>query len=303
MHPPALRPLLLLASLLAAAPGHATTSLLSQSFSRDLSGVVEFSPSMSGPGATTSILRTFEATPKGQGSLLFQNQAAMTVAGYGGFSAAVSSTGDMNDYPVGTQGMVGAAIDAFSRATIADVVTVSGASGAGTLRMAWHLTGSVDVGWSVNGPVEDIDFGTVRLTFACFAQPVGTPTPDTCPDPSLTWTDIAAVDEIVNVEVPIVFDAPVQYTLTITLQSAIGTGPYTAGTGQIDFVARAIGGFGSTGTLVETAVLDAGGQPVAGSAIQSESGFQYDLAPEPGRGPLLACGGLVLAVVRRRRRA
>jgi hypothetical protein len=102
---------------------------------------------------------------------------------------------------------------------------------------------------------------------------------------------------------PIVFGSPVQYPLTITLQSATGTGYYTESTGLISFSGHALGGFGSTGTLVGTEVLDSLGQPVSGSTIQSESGFPYGVAPEPGRASLVAVGSLVLAVTRYRGRA
>jgi hypothetical protein len=300
MNPALLRLLLLLAASLAAAPaGHAATFLISQS-SSCASGGCEFAPDMTGPGATTNISRLFEDPPANPGSLLMMNQAAMTVVSYGGFSASVSSTGDLNDYPVGGQGFTGPNIAANAKATIWDVVTVSGSSGPGTLRMMWHVTGSVDIGWSVTGPVEDIDHGQVSLAFLCAAQQVGSPTPGNCPDPALTWTDDAAVDEMVNVDVPIVFGAPEQYQLGINLQSSIGTGVYTASTGLIAFMAHANGGFGSTGTLAGVEALDGIGQPVPGATIQSESGFQYDVAPEPG-GPLLVTSGSLVLVLARRR--
>ena len=304
MKPPVFRPSLLLVALLgAASASHATTFIISQSASCP-SGSCEFVPDVTGPGAATSILRTYEDPPQNPGSLLMQNQAAMTVVGYGGFSASVSTTEALQDYPVGTQGTVGPNLSALAKATIWDVVTVSGSSGPGTLRMMWHLTGGVDVGWSLSAgaPVEDIDHAQVNLNFGCFAQQVGTTIPDSCPDPVLTWNAPAAVDQIVNIDMPIVFGAPVQFILTISLQSAAGTGYYTASTGLISLSAHALGGFGSTGTLVDTEVLDSFGQPVSGSTIQSESGFQYDIgAPEPGGALLAAVGSLVLAVARYRR--
>ena len=141
------------------------------------------------------------------------------------------------------------------------------------------------------------------MSFGCFAQVVGTTIPDSCPDPSLTWTTPEAVDQILDIDMPIVFDSPVQYQLTISLQSSTGTGYYNASTGLISFSGHAVGSFGSTGTLVGTEILDSNGQPVSGSTIQSESGFQYDVAPEPGQAPLLALGSLVLAALRYRGRA
>ena len=303
MKPPPFRPLLLLVALLCAAPAsHATTKLWSLSLSC-ASGSCEYTDTVSGPGASTSIVRTFEDPPQNPGSLLLQNQAAMTVVGYGGFAASVSSTEDLNDYPVGTQGTVGPNISADARATIGDVVTVSGSSGPGTLRMSWHLTGGVDVGWSITGPVDPIDHAQIRLSFGCFAQVVGTTLPDNCPDLQLTWTSPEAVDQVLNIDMPIVFGSPVQYQLDINLQSSTGTGYYTASTGLISFSGHAVGNFGSTGTLVAVEVLDSIGQPVSGSTIQSESGFQYDVAPEPGQAPLLALGSLVLAALRYRGRA
>jgi hypothetical protein len=254
---------------------------------------------MTGPGASTSIVRTYQSGGAGEpGSLLFQNQASMTVIGYGGFSAAVSSTGDLHDYSVGLAGTVGPNIGADARASIWDVVTVSGASGGGTLRMSWHVTGNVDVGWSVNGPVEVIDHSVVRLSFGCFAQPVGSTIPDTCPDPTFTWTTSVAVDEIVSIDMPIVFGSPVQYQLAISLRSDTATGHYTDSGGLVSFSGHAVGGFGSTGTLVGAEILDSFGQPVAGGTIESESGFQYGVVPEPARAALLAFGSLVLAAAR-----
>jgi hypothetical protein len=300
--PLALRATLISILLGAPSAGHAATVLLSQSFWCS-SGSCSFVPDMTGPGASTSLLYTFEDEPSNPGFLRLQAEAAMVVADYGGFSARSSSTEDLNDYPVGTQGTVGPNISANARATIWDVVTVSGGSGPGTLRMTWHVTGGVDVGWSVAGPVDPIDHGQLRLSFGCTAQLVGTPTPDACPDPMLSWTAPGAVDVTVNLDMPIVFGSPVQYQLVINLQSSTGTGYYNASSGLITFQAHATGEFGSTGTLVGAEALDSIGQPVAGATIQSESGFQYGVAPEPERAALLVVGSLVLAVARVRDRA
>jgi hypothetical protein len=276
----------------------ATTSLSSLSTSC-FSGACEFSPTLFGPGAATSIDRTInqELDP---GFLGLQNHAAMTVVNYDRFATNVQSTGALQDYPSGTPGTTGPNNNANARAIISDAVNVSGATGVGTMRLSWRLTGGVDVGWSITGPVSDIDHAQVRFTIGCTANTNPPTLPGCGAATTRAWNGPTTVDEIFNVDIPIRFDSTVQYILTATAQSATGTGVIT-GDGLISMQAHALGSFGSTGTLVAVQILDAGGQLVSGSTIQSESGFRYDLVvPEPNQLPLLAVGVLTLLAARRR---
>jgi len=287
--------------LLLAAPqeSHALTTLLSQS-SACLGSSCEFAPNMFGPGASTSILRTYhQSSPGSTNFFLFQAEAGMTLFGYDHFSAYSRASGEAN-LVNGTPGIGGISSTGNAIATLRDVVSVPGPAGQGTLRLMWRVTGGVDAGWSTTDPLQTNTLAGVDLSFVCAAS-VGN-TPLDCPDPRLQWTGVTGVDESVNVDVPIFFGQSVQYQLGIVLQASAGTGNLLSAD-TIAFLGHAVGDFSSTGVLVDVAVLDSLGNPLDKSGIRSESGFRYDLVsvPEPCTALLLSLGLVGLAVTRRSR--
>jgi hypothetical protein len=136
----------------------------------------------------------------------------------------------------------------------------------------------------------------VQLVFNCFTLNVGV-----CPTTRFAWTQNELVDEIVNIDIPIVFGSSVQYNFSITLVA--GTGVNTIFADTVVWQGASLANFGSTGVLQDVVLLDASGNPLDESGITSESGFRYDLVgqdvPEPLA--LALAAPLALAAARRRR--
>ena len=115
----------------------------------------------------------------------------------------------------------------------------------------------------------------VQLGVGCSSNLPGSPTTlGTCPAGGLTFTNDAVVDEVIDVDVPILLGQPVQFMIQLSLSAGTGrvygsANPFTGRTeGAIE--AESLG----------AVVLDAGKNPIPGAPISlGESGFDY--APEP----------------------
>ena len=125
----------------AAFAADASALALLQSQSRAcLGGACEFTPLDMGAGASTDILRTYTQTT-GPNTYAFQARGEMTVFDYDHWAAEAEATGSANlafTIPGGSgPGAVGG-----SEGHLLDSLVVTGASGAGTVRLVWHVTGS-----------------------------------------------------------------------------------------------------------------------------------------------------------------
>lgn len=274
--------------------GEASALSLLQSVSRACSGqTCEFTPVTQGAGASTDILRTYTQTT-GPNTYAFQASAATTVFGYDHWAVEAHATGDAH-LTFTIPGGAGPSASAGGEAHLLDSVIATGATGAGTLRMIWRVTGSVDVGWSSSDPSGMPSPSPVQLVFGCSAGPA------VCPGPRFGWTASAAIDETVNIDIPVTFGSAVQYHVSMTLVA--GTGVNATFADEITWSGFSHGDFASTGVLQQVLLLDAFGNVLDPAGIESESGFRYDLVgqnvPEPSRAAL----GLAVALALAGRRA
>ena len=166
---------------------------------------------------------------------------------------------------------------ARSFATFSDTVTAGADSGAGYLRLPLEVAGQVLVSWQ-NG------FGYGALTAGCQSNEPGSPLAlGNCPPLQFIFTENEAIDTVVDLDVPILLGAPVEFRVHVTVSAATGHGigptPFH-GFSDASFATRPFRG---------ALVLDAAKNPIPGATITSESGFAY--APEPGAG---ASGGIAL---------
>lgn len=295
--------LALLVSVLAIPGVDASALALLQSTSGACIGpsTCDFSAAETGPGAATSLQRAYTSTT-GPNTYDFHASGAMTIGDYDRFAASATASGQANlDFTI--PGGAGPSTRGFGRADLFDALLVPGA-GFGTLRMVWRVTGSLDVGWATSDALNTDPLSAVQLVFSCAAQVRGSAIPLGCPDPSFLWRTSGPVDEVVLIDIPLVFGSLIDYALTITLLASTGVG--TTWSDSIAFNGNAVGDFASTGVLEDVLLLDAAGGLLDASLIQAESLFRYDLvgqtAPEPAAGLLAGGGLLVLGLARRARR-
>lgn len=286
------RLLLALAVLLPATSASAITQLtaLARSCFNISPNLCDFTPLDSGPGATASIDRLRNYTSAGDP---FATHANLVVPDWDSFGATVSATGEFAD-PFGTFGI---SETARTTARYRDTITATGGSGAGRVRMVWHIEGSNAISWQAGVEVSSVT-AAVSLDFTCFGAPT-----QPCFSPHRTWTTNGAVDELISVDIPITFGTPSETFLEIDLRADLRfTATTCSGTCLINFIGSVNGAFGSTGTLVDVQLLDGGGNELDPSNIHAESGFRYDLVgvPEPATWLLGGAAGAIL--LRRSRR-
>lgn len=172
-----------------------------------------------------------------------------------------------------------------------DTITAGSGGGTGFLRLPLHLVGTASISWQ-NG------FGSAGLGISCQSyEPGAIVTLGPCTGASLAFTNDAVIDQVVNVDIPILLGSPVTYTVTVVAGAASGYayGDLVPFAGQAEI---------SVGTLpFEGAiVLDASRQPIPGATVSvAESGFDYQAAPEASSwfGTLAAFAAL--AALRNRR--
>jgi hypothetical protein len=284
------------------APGAgALTSLESQSrscWTAAAPPVCEYDgvPPESGPGASTSILRTI-----GSGATTWQGSAAMTVTDYDLFSASAGGSmdytlGPADEYPSQNRSSWGLA---FTR--IRDVLTATGAAGAGTIRMQWRVRGTNDIRNDSVDPLVVFDITReVTLDFRCYIDPNFDPD---CGNPVLVFEDSGPFDELLTFDLPIAFGVPVPYAFWVEFSARSGFLSSSCLTPcVVDFHGSSTADLSAE--LVAVELRDGVGTLLDPSGISSESGFRYDLvsAPEPSGGAA-AASALLVALARFRRAA
>jgi hypothetical protein len=199
-----------------------------------------------------------------------------------------------------------------SSAAFQDTITASGATGAGTLRLLWQISGTNSIAWSASGPMIDVG-GDIALDVTCASSVRasgrvydcgrGGPNPnDPGYQPWFSTTTSGAVNGAVWAELPIVFGQAVDTYVSFGLSAKLGLTSETCEgcIAALDGFSRA--DFGSTGRLRGVQLLDASGNLLDLSNIESASGFRYDLVgaaaavPEPVTTgtSLLGLGALLL---------
>jgi len=151
------------------------------------------------------------------------------------------------------------------------------------------------VSWSSSDPLGSPSLFPVQLVFNCSAGGSG------CGTQAFVWTQDTQIDQIVNVDIPIVFGSPVQYHVSITLVA--GTGVNTTFADTIAWMGASLGDFGATGVLQDVVLFDSLGNVLDESGITGESTFRYDLVGQDVPEPWAVVGvPLALAAVRARHR-
>ena len=180
-----------------------------------------------------------------------------------------------------------------------DELTVSGGSGVGLVRMHWRISGGVDIGF-VGSDAVVTGGGASQLAMICTSN-VGS-TLLNCNDPSFGFPASQAFDELVTLDVQVVFGTPTQWFFDARLISSIGFQADVCPTCPVSFSGRANADFSSTATLVDVQLFDGAGLELDPSGIQAESMFRYDLVGQNVAEPLgIAWAALAgLSLVRRR---
>jgi len=250
-------------------------------------GDCETAPSVLGAGVLAEMSRLWAP---GNG---FSYAASTSIStDYGAFGAFARASGSETPPPgAGTTFLNNVTRIARSYGTVNDVFTAGTGGASGFVRIPMHVVGSVSISWQ-NGA------GYASVSFSCASSAPGSPYAIGHCDPvTLLFTNDAAIDEVVNLDVPVVLGSPVEYTATVIADASTGHGygdliPFT-GQSELHVATLSFPGAG---------VLDASRQPIPGATISlGESGFDYLAAPEA---PSLL-GGLAavaaLAPLRRRR--
>jgi hypothetical protein len=275
---------LALAVLLLAQSAHAITQLFALTrscFTITAGTTCDFAPMESGPGASSSIDRLYGGN--------FLTHAGLVVPDWDSFGANVRASADYAD-PFGAF-----ALSATGRTTARyrDTLTVSGGTGSGSLRFTWHVEGSNTIEWAASPDITNVT-ANVTLDILCVS---GT---RQCFSPHHAWTTSGVIDETIIVDIPILFGVPTETLQEIDLAANFGyaTGNPCTGACITTLIGSVTGSFGATGTLIDVQVFDSGGFELAPSLIQSESGFRYDLVPEPS---VMALAGAAVLLNRVRR--
>jgi hypothetical protein len=276
-----------LGALLLASGAHAITQLFSTSFTC-FSGNAQcdFAPMGSGPGASSSIDRQYGS---------FLTHADLTIPDWDSFGTDVRASADyVEEFAVPF-----ANATARTLARFRDTLTVSGGSGTGSVRLSWHVEGSTTIEWQASQDITNVT-ARVMVDFLCFSGP-GSTRP--CSSPHREWTANAAIDEVITVDIPIVFGQPSETFLEIDLRADFGfSRPLCPGPCLTSLIGAADGSFGATGTLIDVQLFDSAGTELDPSLIQAESSFRYDLVgvPEPSLVGLVGVGLSALGWSRRR---
>lgn len=229
-------------------------------------GDCETAPSVYGAGALASMSRAW--TP-GNG---FDYAASTSMStDYGSFGAFARASGSETPEPgAGTTFLNTVTRIARSFGNFDDVLTAGTGGGPGFLRIPMHIVGSVAISWQ-NG------FGYASVDLSCSSSAPGSPYAiGQCAPVSRTFSVDGSIDEIVDLDIPIVLGSPFEYLATVVVSAGTGHlyGAFVPFTGQAQIDVATLDFAGAT-------VLDAGKQPIPDAPISlGESGFDYQSAPE-----------------------
>ena len=225
--------------------------------------------------------------------------ASITLGG-GFLSAYAAVQGTANGAFITANG-----VSASATGTLQDFLTIS--SGA-FLAIPFHLTGSVNLSYSVGGstvfPPATV-FTAVSLHLGVFAGTDAALAANLSQD--FNFTSSEAVDTVLNWVIPFTPGTQFYFAIQPTLFASMGH-PGTHSFSEISVLSgRAIGDFSHTGVFGGATVLDASGNVLPNVNIESALGFDYragfSAVPTPGAFYLLGTALAGLVGMRRRRSA
>jgi len=220
----------------------------------------------------------------------------------GFFSAYGAAEGSATGIQSTTNG-----VSANGYGTDLDYLTIS--SGA-VLHVPLHLTGGVNIGYSVGGSFvfsPGTVFAYVSLDLTCSARNADNTGPITNCSQNFDYFSSTDVDTVLDLVIPFTPGVQFYFQLSPTLIAGLGL-PGIDSTHTADISGHAIGDFSHTVVFCGATVFDAFGNPLPDAVIDSASGFNYrtgfvtSSAPEPATLALLGLGVAGLGALRRRPR-
>jgi hypothetical protein len=184
-------------------------------------------------------------------------------------------------------------VNAKAEGQLFDTVVVTGGTGTAVFHLPIHVTGSVDVSWTVP-ELHGYPGASARYGITCaVGQPFSGIFID-CPDPEIVWEASAGVDQVIELVWSFEFGAQRNFDLRPSLSTEAGSaagfsGGVVTGSAEAALSAVFLPAY-VTGTTAEITVT-------------SDSGFDYLTAPEPGAGPLAGVAMAVLGLLASRRAA
>lgn len=170
------------------------------------------------------------------------------------------------------------------------------------LELPLHLTGVVDIGYSVGGTFvfsPETVFAYVSLHVTCIAGNVDSAPTTNCSQ-NFDYTASADVDTLLHLRIP--FTAGAQFYLQVSPTLIAGLGlPSIDFSDTANISGHAIGDFADTGVFEGATVTDAFGSPLPDAVIESVSGFDYRtgfVVPEPGAVALQSVSLVALGFIR-----
>jgi hypothetical protein len=259
----------------------------------------EFLAPSEGPGATSSILRTWNE-PGGTSG----RSASVTVTDFDHFSASAGAGIDYTLAPPAEYLSQFIERRGVGFARFRDSLTASGGTGSGMIRLQWQIDGSNSlVSDAINPQIVFDILNEVRLVMNCSRGSTPTLSAD-CGSGSVSFEDSGSEQVLATFDLPMVFGAPVFFLVEFQLHAITGFRSFSCDDPCIvDFHGNVDADFASTGQLVDVQLFDGLGNELDPALITSESGFRYDLVgqdvPEPLA--LALAAPLALAAARRRR--
>ncbi len=198
-----------------------------------------------------------------------------------------------------------------------DFITInSGTTSTGIMNIPIHLTGSVNIGYTLTGTFESAPvpasaaYADVSLQLACSSYgPVGPSS--TCGSRNFDFTTPSNnIDEIINLQIAFASNTPFFLDLELSLVAGFGIRIFDVN-GDSMISGHAIGDFAHTGIFEGATVTDEFGNLLPDAVISSVSGFDYRAgysptnpsvgeAPEPATLAIFGLGLIGLRCIRRK---